>query len=344
MKLSVLTTLYYSENYIQEFYERTLACLKQIPCTYEFIFVDDGSPDNSLQKALSIAQKDENVKVIELSRNFGHHPAMLTALQNATGDWIFLIDSDLEEAPELLLTYWQELQNHPNFDVIYGVQEKRKGGWFEKISGSLYYKLFNLISDIDYPADTLTARLMSQKYVQALLQFPEREMDLWCIFQMAGFKQKAIVVSKGYKGSSTYTFKRKLQIALNTITSVSHKPLYFIFYLGLLITIFAFFYIAWAIYQYFAYDEKIEGWTSLAVSIWAIGGLVIFSIGILGIYLAKIFLEIKQRPRSLVRNTFGLYYNQENKSSNASSLAVKHTSAHLETISNLKEQAKSSSE
>ncbi len=304
MKISVLTTLYYSENYIQEFYNRTLACLKQIPCIYEIIFVNDGSPDNSLAKAIVLAQKDENVKVIELSRNFGHHFALLTALQNATGDWIFLIDSDLEEAPELLLTYWQNLQQNPDFDVIYGVQEKRKGNWFEKISGKVYYKLFSFISDIQYPANTLTARLMNRKYVQALLQYPEREMDLWCIFQMAGFKQKAIVVSKGFKGSSTYTLKRKLQIALNTITSVSHKPLYFVFYLGLLITLFALGYITWAFYQYFAYDEKIEGWTSLAISIWAIGGLILFSIGILGIYLAKIFLEIKQRPRSIIRNIY----------------------------------------
>ncbi|PKQ67222.1 glycosyltransferase family 2 protein [Raineya orbicola] len=304
MKISVLTTLYYSENYIQEFYNRTLACLQKIQCSYEFVFVDDGSPDRSLEKAIAIAQKDSNVKVIELSRNFGHHPALLTALQNATGDWIFLIDSDLEEAPELLLTYWQNLEQNSDFDVIYGVQEKRKGNWFEKVSGKVYYKLFGLISNINYPADTLTARLMSRKYVQALLQFPEREMDLWCIFQMAGFRQKAIIVNKGFKGKSTYTLKRKLQIALNTITSVSHRPLYFVFYLGLLITLFALGYITWIIYQYFAYDEKIEGWTSLAVSIWAIGGLVVFSIGIVGIYLAKIFLEIKQRPRSIIRNVY----------------------------------------
>lgn len=145
---------------------------------------------------------------------------------------------------------------------------------------------------------------MSRKYVEALFLFPERELDLWCIFQMAGFKQKAIIANKRYKGSSTYTLKRKFQIALNTITSVSHKPLYFVFSSGLLITILAFIYILQVTYQYFVYNEKVEGWTSLIISIWLLGGLIIFSIGILGIYLAKIFLEIKRRPRSIIRNKY----------------------------------------
>jgi len=302
MRISVLTTLYYSENYIREFYERTLACLKELQVSYEFVIVDDGSPDNSLQIALELVQKDPNVKVVELSRNFGHHQALLTALSQATGNWIFLIDSDLEEAPELLLVYWNELQKNQNIDVIYGVQRQRKGNWFERISGKWYYKLFNLISNINYPADTLTARLMNRKYVQAILKYPEREMDLWCLFQMAGFKQKSITVTKTSKGTTTYTFSKKLKIALNTITSVSHKPLYFIFYIGLLMSFFAFAYIAWALWQYFAYDDKIEGWTSIAISIWAVGGIITFCIGIIGIYLAKMFSEVKQRPHSIIRN------------------------------------------
>jgi putative glycosyltransferase len=302
MKISVLTTLYYSENYIQEFYERTLACLKQMQVEYEFIIVDDGSPDNSLKVAIGLIQKDKNVKVIELSRNFGHHQALLTALSQATGDWIFLIDSDLEEAPELLLVYWNELQKEPDIDVIYGVQKQRKGNWFERFSGRWYYKFFSMISDIDYPADTLTARLMKKDYVKAVLLYPEREMDLWCLFQMAGFKQKAMVVAKASKGSTTYTFTKKLKIALKTITSVSHKPLYLIFYIGLLMTSFSFLYIVQVLWNYFVYNDKIEGWTSIVISIWAIGGIITFCIGIIGIYLAKMFLEIKQRPRSIIRN------------------------------------------
>lgn len=302
MKISVLTTLYYSAPYIKEFYERALACLQKMQVAYEFVIVDDGSPDNSLKIAIEVAQKDKNVKVVELSRNFGHHQALLTALSQATGDWVFLIDSDLEEAPELLLEYWNEWQKDPNTDVIYGVQERRKGNWFERFSGKWYYKFFSLISDIDYPADTLTARLMKKSYVEAILQYPEKEMDLWCVFQMAGFRQKPIKVSKASKGTSTYTFSKKLQIALKTITSVSYKPLYFIFYIGILMSLFAFAYISWALWQYFAYNDKIEGWTSIAISIWAVGGIITFCIGIIGIYLAKMFSEIKQRPRSIIRN------------------------------------------
>jgi len=302
MKISVLTTLYYSERYIQEFYERTLACLKQMQVEYEFVIVDDGSPDNSLKVAIELIKKDKNVKVVELSRNFGHHQALLTALSQATGDWMFLIDSDLEEAPELLVEYWNELQKDAEADVIYGVQQKRKGNWFERFSGKWYYRFFDMISDIQYPADTLTARLMKKDYVKAVLKYPEKEMDLWCLFQMAGFKQKSMVVNKTSKGTTTYTLSKKFKMALNTITSVSHKPLYFIFYVGLLMSLFAFAYIAWALWQYFAYDDKLQGWTSIAVSIWAVGGIITFCIGIIGIYLAKMFSEIKQRPHSIIRN------------------------------------------
>ncbi|GAB4129231.1 MAG: glycosyltransferase family 2 protein [Raineya sp.] len=312
MKIAVLTTMYHSEAYINEFYERNVACLKELHTDYEFIFVDDGSPDNSLQKAIEIAQKDVNVKVIELSRNFGHHQALLTALEVADADYYFLIDSDLEEAPELLLTYWKTLQENPEYDVIYGIQPKRKGNWFERVSGKWYYKFFHWISDIRYPADTLTARLMNKNYVQAILRYPEKELDLWCIFEIAGFKQKGIKVPKIYKGSSTYTLRRKFRMALNTITSMSHKPLYFIFYLGIFISTFAFLYILKAFWLFFSTNERVEGWTSLIVSVWAVGGLVLFSLGIIGIYLAKMFVEIKQRPRKIIRSI----YQKQNEAGN----------------------------
>jgi putative glycosyltransferase len=304
MKIAVLTTMYYSEAYIVEFYQRNLACLKQLGTDYEFIFVDDGSPDNSLKKAIDIAEIDEKVKVVELSRNFGHHQALLTALEIGDADYYFLIDSDLEEAPELILTYWEKIKEQQNIDVVYGIQEQRKGKWLERNLGKWYYRFFHFISDIKYPADTLTARLMSRKYVKAILEYPEKEFDLWCIFELAGFRQLGVKVKKHSKGSTTYTLRRKLRMALNTITSMSHKPLYFIFYLGLAISFAAVFLIAKALWLYFTNDEQVEGWTSLIISVWAVGGIVTFSLGIIGIYLAKMFVEIKQRPRKIIRQIY----------------------------------------
>lgn len=133
MKLSIVTTLYKSSEYIDDFYQRISIEAYKITNDYEIIFVDDGSPDESLQKAIGLYQNDSKVKVIELSRNFGHHKAIMTGLSHAVGDYVFLIDSDLEEEPELLGRFWKELHKAEEIDVVYGVQETRKGGRFEKI-------------------------------------------------------------------------------------------------------------------------------------------------------------------------------------------------------------------
>ena len=143
MKLSIVTTLYKSSEYVEEFYKRITKEAKKITDDYEIIFVDDGSPDDSLKKCVSLHKQDQKIKVIELSRNFGHHKAIMTGLSYAKGDFVFLIDSDLEEDPEFLEIFWEELQSGEDLDVVYGLQKSRKGGWFEKFSGGLFYKVFN---------------------------------------------------------------------------------------------------------------------------------------------------------------------------------------------------------
>ncbi len=304
MKISVVTTLYYSQNYLQEFYTRTRKALLTITDQYEFVFVNDGSPDNSLEKVLQLQSADKNVVVIDLSRNFGHHKAIMTGLRFASGDYIYLIDCDLEEDPELVLTFWEEFTRIPETDVIFGIQKKRKGGFFERISGRIFYSLFSLLTNIDYPHDTLTARLMSRRYVQGIDKFTEKELDIWGLFVLNGFNQRGIYVSKKSKGTSTYTFKRKLRMAIDTITSFSSRPLYFIFLLGIFVIAFSFLNILYIIYKKIRWGIEIEGWASILASVWLIGGLVIFILGIIGIYLSKMFLEIKNRPLSIIKQIY----------------------------------------
>ena len=189
MKLSVVTTMYYSRNYLQEFYKRTLSVIRELGISYEFIFVDDGSPDDSLLVALQLQSSDQKIKVVELSRNFGHQRAIMTGLLHASGDYVFLIDCDLEESPELLKEFWSKMVNQEKIDVVYGVQQKRKGEWVERISGRLFYKLLSALSPVEYPADTTTARVMTRKYVDSIVRFSEKELDLWGIFALAGFNR-----------------------------------------------------------------------------------------------------------------------------------------------------------
>ena len=305
MKLSIVTTMYYSEKYIHEFYNRITKSAEKITKSYEIIFVNDGSPDKSLDIAVSIHRKDKKVKVIDLSRNFGHHQAIMTGLANTKGDYIFLIDCDLEENPEYLIDLWYELISDPYYDVVYGIQNKRKGNLYERMTGSLFYKIFNLFSKIRYPANTLTSRLMTKNYVKSVLMFNEAEFDLWSIFVLAGFNQKPLSLEKKSKGSTSYNLIRKIRVAVNTITSMSNRPLYFIFLLGLIITFISIIYVFFLIFKKLIYKEILEGWTSILVSIWFIGGIIIFSIGIIGIYLSKIFIESKRRPSAIIKKYYG---------------------------------------
>ena len=300
MKLSIVTTLYHSEPYLQEFYDRMSSAASSLTGDYELIFVNDGSPDHSDEKILELQEKDDRVVLIQLSRNFGHQKALVTGLNYASGDYIFMIDSDLEEDPELLALYWKEMQDSPAYDVVFGIQQKRKGNWFERISGSLYYSFFNLLSRQNYSPNTLTARLMTSQYVESLKKFEEKESDLWGVFVLAGFNQHAIPVTKGFKGKTTYSLRRKLEIALSTITTLTHRPLYLIMALGLLICL-----VSLGLCIYLLVDYIIHGrtdhWWMMLTSIWLIGGLVLFSIGIIGVYLGKMFLEIKNRPVSVIK-------------------------------------------
>jgi len=304
MKLSIVTTLYYSSPHINEFYDRITEEIKKITEDYEIIFVDDGSPDDSLQKAIELYKKDDKVKVVELSRNFGHHKAMMTGLRFAKGDYVFLIDIDLEEEPELLGKFWEEMQKNPDVDVVYGVQEKRKGGWFEKWSGALFYKIYNFLSDVKIPNNMITARLMKKEYLNALLLYKEVEICFGCVLVDTGFNQKGIFVKKHNFSKTTYSLSKKIALMFTSIVAFSNKPLIMVFYLGLLITFLSVLYIFKLFFSKLFYDIGIDGWTSLIVSIWFFGGLITLSLGIIGIYISKIFTETKKRPYSIIKNIY----------------------------------------
>lgn len=301
MKISIVATLYNSAPYIREFYNRILNAIHQLKVDYEFILVNDGSPDNCLEIVQNIQQEDEKVVIIDLSRNFGHHRAMITGLSYAKGDYIFLIDCDLEEEPELLMTFWKEIQANPNIDVIYGIQKKRKGGFNEKWTGALFYKLLNFLSDIKISENSVLARLMTRRYLISLLKHQERELSFFSIAAMTGFQQKGIIIHKKYKGSTTYNLKRKINLAINYITSLTSKPLVYIFYLGVSVTLFSLFYLAYSFLRKIFFGVSVEGWSSIMMSIWFFGGLIIFCLGIIGMYLSKIFVEVKKRPYSIVK-------------------------------------------
>lgn len=304
MKLSIVTTMYKSSLYVDEFYSRILNEAQKITDDYEIIFVDDGSPDDSLQKAVALYEKDNKVKVIELSRNFGHHKAIMTGLSHAKGEFVFLIDSDLEEEPELLGKFWEELHKEKELDVVYGVQESRKGGWFEKYSGEMFYSAFNFFSGVKIPKNFLTVRLMTQQYILNLISFQEKEVVFSILTVLTGFKTKELVVKKLGHSPTTYSILSKIKLLFKIITASSSKPLWLAFNFGLLVTASSIVYIFYLIYRKIYHNIVIDGWTSVMVLTSFFGGLIIFFLGIIGIYLAEIFIEVKNRPFTIIKKIY----------------------------------------
>jgi putative glycosyltransferase len=302
MKLSIVATLYQSELYLAEFYRRSVAAAEAICSDFEIILVNDGSPDDCLARSIEIQKKDPRVCVIDLSRNFGHHKAMMTGLEAASGSLVFLIDSDLEEPPELLLEFIEKMRQ-TGCDVIFGVQAKRRGSAFERMSGETFYRLFNKISNVKIPPNMVTARLMTRRYVQSLLLHRERELFLDGLWAATGYDQLAVPISKSHKGQSSYSTLERFSLALTSITSFSSRPLIAAMLLGGAISFISFLVIVYLIVQNLS-GEVVAGWTSTLASIWLLGGLTIFFVGAVGVYVAKIFIEVKQRPYTIVREKY----------------------------------------
>jgi len=304
MKLSIVATLYQSAAHIIEFHRLASAAARQLVGeNFEIVLVNDGSPDNSLELAVQLTEEDSHTVVVDLSRNFGHHKAMMTGLATARGERVFLIDSDLEEDPEWLLSFNSQMDTEAS-DSVYGIQSKRKGGLFEKFTGGLFYRLFRLLTGIVQPNNIVTARLMSRRYVEALLLHREREMNIGGLWVITGFKQCQQVVDKLSTSTTTYSLSHKFKHLVNAITSFSSLPLVFTFYTGLLISVSALGYIVYLVILYFFIASPPDGYTSIIASIWLFSGLIIFFIGMQGIYISKLFSEVKQRPYTIVRDIY----------------------------------------
>jgi putative glycosyltransferase len=303
MKLSIVTTLYRSAPYIDEFVRRVSVEAKKITDDYEIVMVDDGSPDNSLVAALNIQKCDTHLHIIELSRNFGHHRAMMTGLEYARGELVFLIDVDLEEPPELLTRFHDEMKEG-GWDVIYGVQKERKGDLVKKIGGRFSWRLIELLVPVEIPFNLSTVRLMSSSYVRQLIRHKERMTAIGGLWVLTGFRQYGLLFDKTARAESSYSFLKRLKSLLESVTSFSQVPLYGVFFLGLVIFfVSSLVTIALIVRRLTGY--VLEGWISVMVSVWSLSGLILLCIGVVGLYISRIFIETKNRPYVIIRNFFG---------------------------------------
>ena len=296
MQLSIVATLYNSALHVDEFCSRALRAAARVTSQCELILVNDGSPDDSQAIALAWHARDARIRVVDLSRHYGHYPAILAGLSRSRGERVFLIDADLEEPPELLEQFWAAMQKDPGVDLVVGVQTHRRGGWWERLSGAAFYRLLNVGSSLEVIPDTHVARLMTRRFVQALVGLPERPVSLDILTAAAGFRHLAVPADKESSSATTYTFARKLKVATRAIFSQHEGFPWYLAIAAIVMGVIGLALLAWPLAD--------GGVPSLAAaSIWLVGGLLMAALSLVGHYLVLLLDEARRRP-TIVRREY----------------------------------------
>lgn len=309
--ISIVIPIFNEEENLHNLYSRIVSSSPSFKEDFELLLVDDGSQDSSLQIMKEFSAKDERVRVVKLSRNFGHQPAISAGIQEAKGDCIIIMDGDLQDPPEELhrfLDKWRE-----GFDVVYAVRTKRKEGFFKKLAYSTFYRILAWISEVNIPLDSGDFCVMDRKVVDAIVkQMPEQIRFVRGMRAFVGFKQIGVEYERAERaaGEVKYTLKKLMQLALDGLFGFSTFPLRMATYLGFIIAIpsfiVGFFFVInrFVGFKVLGYSpDQVPGTTTLTVGMYFLGGITLIILGILGEYIGRIYIEVKRRPFFIIDET-----------------------------------------
>ena len=301
--ISIVVPVYEAEDCIDELYRRLVLALETITSNFEIVLVEDCGGDRSWEVIERLAKQDERVKGIQFSRNFGQHYGITAGLDHCQGDWVVVMDCDLQDRPEEIPRLYAKAEE--GYDIVLARRGIRSDPLPKRISSWLFYKLFSYLADMDYDAQTGNFRMMSRKVVENFRSMREQLRFFGGLVQWMGFPTASIEVehAERHAGNSTYTFAKLLKLALGAIIAYSDKPLRLAVRFGFLMASFAFCYGAYVLFRAIFYSATITGWSSLIISMYFIGGITISILGIIGIYLGKTFAESKKRPLYIVRRS-----------------------------------------
>ena len=300
--ISVVIPVYKAEGCLHELYRRLKSSLEIITHDFEIVMVEDCGGDNSWQIIAQLAQADARVKGYQFSRNFGQHYGITAGLDQCTGDWAVIMDCDLQDQPEEIPRLYAKAQE--GFDVVLARRGKRKDALHKRMASYAFYKLFSYLAGIRYDAEVGNFRIISKKVVKYFQTMREKLRFFGGMVDWMGFPTTSISVqhAERYEGKSTYTFRKLLTLATETIIAYSDKPLKLSIRFGFAMSFFAFLYGLYILYHALIYGSAITGWSSLIVSFYFLGGIIIGILGIIGIYLGKTFDETKKRPLYIIMN------------------------------------------
>lgn len=309
MLLSVIVPCYNEEDVLHLSYKRFTDVLGAMDCDYELIFINDGSRDATLAILRSLTEADKHIKVISFSRNFGHQNAVSAGLHNCLGDLAVIIDVDLQDPPEVIPKL-MECQIETSANIVYAVRNSRQGeSLFKLFTAKLYYRILNSLTEYPFPVDTGDFRLVDRKVIDAFKAFPEKHKYLRGLFSWMGFNQVPLNYDRFERaaGDTKYTFKKMFKLAKVGIFGFSKRPLKLAISLGFFSILFAFMMLIWVLYMHFFRPaDVVIGWPSTVIIILFMGGIQLFTVGILGEYISNIFDETKNRPEYIIDQKINL--------------------------------------
>ena len=304
MDLSVIIPVYNEEDNLHMLFERLTPICEKITDNYEFMLVNDGSKDRSLEMIREIAQINPHVRYISSSRNFGHQIAVTAGLDKCVGDAVVIIDADLQDPPELILDMYEKLKS--GYEVVYAKRRKRKGeGFMKKFTAKMFYRILQNITSVEIPVDTGDFRIVDRKIVDYLKEMPEQHKYLRGQISWIGFRQTYIEYDRDERhgGETGYTYRKMIKFALDGITSFSDFPLKFATISGFVVSGIAFLVILYSLYAKMFDEQYIRGWASQMIAILFIGGIQLIGIGVIGEYISRMSDNVKKRPLYIVDET-----------------------------------------
>ena len=302
---SIIIPLYNEEKTIPELVTRLAAVTDGMSDSWELILVDDGSTDGSFTAMCALHRNDPRIKVVRLSRNFGHQIAISAALDLAQGDAVILMDGDLQDPPELLpqlIKLWKD-----GYHVVYTVKTSRKENWLKRLAFKSFYRILSAMSSIKIPMDAGNFSLMDRRVVEVLRTMPERNRYISGLRAWAGFQQTAVYYDRGprYAGKPQMSLGRLFHLALDGIFSFSNAPLRAAIYFGMAAAMVSFAGGLYVVYEKLFTNLAILGWASTIVSILFVGGMILMTLGVIGEYISRIYEEVKKRPLYVIRDKIG---------------------------------------
>lgn len=306
MRISVVVPVYGCRPCLPELCRRLLATAGSLNVEMDVILVNDASPDCAWDTICELALLDRRVQGVNLSRNFGQHYAISAGLQYATGDWTVVMDCDLQDQPEELPKLYAKAQE--GFDIVFGRRHERQDSWLKRQGSEWFYRVLSFLTDTKLDPTIANYSIVSRRVIEAVRSIGERNRAYPLLLRWVGFKTTSVDIAHAARtvGKTSYNFRKLLKLAIDLVVTHSHKPLTLSVYFGFTMALVALMYAAWIIVRYFLFGVTVEGWTSVFVSIWLLSGLLFANLGVLGLYLGKVFEEVKGRPLFIVADTINV--------------------------------------